>query len=80
MRGVGGLLKIEGRGFMWDMEKFVKIVYVLGWKLIFVFDGIFLNVLILIVVVIVVNFVDFMLISIFLFGGKYLFLSFLWVV
>lgn len=80
VRGAGGSLKIEGRGSMWDMEKFANIAHVSGRKLIFAFDGTFSNASISTAAVTVVNLADSMSTSTFPSGGKYSFLSFLWVV
>lgn len=54
----GGLAKVEGTGIVWDMEKFANIAQLSGRKLIFAFDGTFLNAHVSTAAVKIVNLVD----------------------
>lgn len=58
VRAAAGMLKTEGNGIIWDMEKFANIAQLSGRKLIFGFDGTFLNASISTAAVTMVNLVD----------------------
>lgn len=71
VRAAAGLIKTEGNGIMWDMEKFANIAQFSGRKLIFAFDGTFSNASISTAAVTMVNLVDSISASASLSGGTF---------